>query len=168
MKNQFFQSFRFRVLSSNFTQNSLIFLNHEQIRWCSLNYSLSISDLLRCQIPDKTSSVTATMTMQNMTPNTIIQLDGHRWVCGWCKSGRGFWKLQSLVIQKEDTVDPLAIHSKIQWLKTKQDRNKIETEGTDLSLHNSPYLYKQSVPIARGFRLTRQFGKGNCAVVFFA
>lgn len=39
----------------------------------------SISDgplffLLRCRIPDKTNSVIATMTMQNITPNIIIQM----------------------------------------------------------------------------------------------
>lgn len=34
----------------------------------------SLFFLLRCRIPDKISSVIATMTMQNITPNIIIQM----------------------------------------------------------------------------------------------
>lgn len=51
-----------------------IFPSHEEIEKCSLNHSLSKSYLLRCRIPDKTNSVIATMTMQNITPNVIIQV----------------------------------------------------------------------------------------------
>lgn len=52
----------------------LIFPIHEEIGKCSLNHSLLVSYLLRCRIPDKINSMTATMTMQKITPNIIIQM----------------------------------------------------------------------------------------------